>query len=70
MSSAKQLGASSIYRDENIANYLRKFTSSYLELLGWTVFQALCLKRVPANVRQQALLIDLDYSDNTDPRRR
>ena len=47
-----------------MVKHLRKFTSAHQELLNWAVFQALQLKRVPANVRQQALIIELDYHPN------
>jgi len=40
---------------------LRKFISAHTALLGWAGFQALQLKRVPANVRQKALLVELTY---------
>lgn len=49
------------YADENLAKGLRKFTSAHTALLGWAGFQALQLKRIPANVRQNALLIELSY---------
>lgn len=57
------------YQDENIAKSLRKFTSMHSALLGWAGFQALRLKRVPANVRQQALLVELSYNPRADSRR-
>jgi hypothetical protein len=63
MSSAKQQPAGGQY-DENVVKHLRKFTSAHEELLNWVVFQALQLKRVPANVRQQALIVELDYHPN------
>ncbi|KAF8635068.1 hypothetical protein AX15_000559 [Amanita polypyramis BW_CC] len=47
--------------DPNLAKNLRKFTSAHADLLGWAGFQALQLKRIPANVRQNALLIELRY---------
>lgn len=56
--------------NEDIVKGLRKFTSAHSILLGWAGFQALQLKRVPANVRQQALLIDLNYHPSTDSLRR
>ncbi|KAK2459907.1 hypothetical protein APHAL10511_008107 [Amanita phalloides] len=46
---------------ENLAKHLRKFTSAHSDLLGWAGFQALQLKRVPAHIRQKALLIELEY---------
>lgn len=56
--------------DENLAKSLRKFTSFHSTLLGWAGFQALQLKRLPANVRQQALLIELSCTNHSDPNRR
>jgi hypothetical protein len=58
------------YPDENVARNLRKFTSAHNALLGWAGFQALQLKRVPANVRQNALLIELNYRDHPESHRR
>src|ERR1700722_13257497 len=55
-----------MYGEGNLAKYLRKFTSAHSQLLGWAGFQALRLKRVPANVRQQALLVELGYNDAQD----
>lgn len=52
------------YPDENLAKCLRKFTSAHTDLLGWAGFQALQLKRLPANVRQNALLIELSFHNN------
>jgi hypothetical protein len=48
----------------SVVKHLRKFTSAHQELLNWAVFQALQLKRVPANIRQQALIVELDYHPN------
>ncbi|KAG5645092.1 hypothetical protein DXG03_006906 [Asterophora parasitica] len=59
ISSVKQ--ASSAFADENLYKGLRKFLSAHSALLGWAGFQALQLKRIPANVRQNALLIELSY---------
>lgn len=57
--------------DENLVKGLRKFTSMHANLLGWAGFQALQLKRVPANVRQSALLVELSYRpSSSDPNRR
>lgn len=55
---------------EDIVKGLRKFTSAHSTLLGWAGFQALQLKRVPANVRQQALLIELSFRPSSDSLRR
>ena len=63
MSTAKQQPMGGQY-DENVVKNLRKFTSAHQELLNWAVFQALQLKRVPANIRQQALIVELDYHPN------
>lgn len=63
LSAAKQQPVGGNY-DESVVKHLRKFTSAHQELLNWVVFQALQLKRVPANVRQQALIIELDYNPN------
>ena len=69
-SSAKQsvIGSGSV--DENLVKNLRKFTSMHANLLGWAGFQALQLKRMPANIRQHALLVELSYQPNTDSLRR
>lgn len=60
------------YPDDGLAKHLRKFTSAHQNLLNWAGFQALQLKRVPANVRSQALLVELDYrnSSSSDSLRR
>ena len=47
--------------DENLVKHLRKFVSSYNQLLAWAGFQALQLKRMPSNIRQNAFLIELSY---------
>ena len=72
-SSTRPSSSSSASQDNSsLAKTLRKFTSAHADLLGWAGFQALQLKRVPANVRQNALLIDLRYSspDADPPHRR
>ncbi len=56
--------------NEDIVKGLRKFTSAHSTLLGWAGFQALQLKRMPANVRQHALLIDLNYRQSSDSLRK
>lgn len=58
------------FGDENLAKSLRNFASAHTTLLGWAGFQALQLKRVPANVRQSALLVELDYHNHSEPHRR
>jgi len=70
LASAKQQAVGSGYADENLAKNLRKFTSLHSNLLGWAGFQALQLKRMPTNIRQQALLIELTCTNNADPNRR
>ncbi|CAA7271436.1 unnamed protein product [Cyclocybe aegerita] len=67
---ATAAGAHTGYADENLARCLRKFTSAHNALLGWAGFQALQLKRVPANVRQNALLIELSYHNHVESHRR
>jgi hypothetical protein len=57
------------YPDENIAKLLRRFTSQHTTLLGWAGFQALQLRRVPSNVRQSALLIEVTPRPSSDPHR-
>lgn len=56
--------------DEDVVKGLRKFTSAHSTLLGWAGFQALQLKRVPSNIRQQALLVELNYRPSSDSLRR
>ncbi|KAI0052352.1 hypothetical protein FA95DRAFT_1386699 [Auriscalpium vulgare] len=69
VSAAKQQPISAEYPDENLAKQLRRFTSLHAALLGWAGFQALQLKRLPANVRQNALLIELSYRPTSDSHR-
>ena len=66
LSSAKQQPVSSAYPDENLVKYLRKFTSTHSSLLGWAGFQALQLKRMPSNIRQNCLLIELAYNPHAE----
>ena len=47
--------------DEALVKGLRKFVSAHSSLLSWAGFQALQLKRVPSNIRQNALLVELSY---------
>jgi hypothetical protein len=69
IASTKQPSAA--YPDQDLAKQLRKFTSAHQSLLNWSGFQALQLKRVPANVRSHALLIELDFNAaSSDPLRR
>ncbi|KAF7289651.1 MYND-type domain-containing protein [Mycena chlorophos] len=58
------------YAGDNIAKSLRKFTSAHATLFGWAGFQALQLKRLPSNIRQNALLIELSPTNNTESHRR
>ncbi|TFK31740.1 hypothetical protein BDQ12DRAFT_729303 [Crucibulum laeve] len=69
VNAAKLSAASSGYADENLAKYLRNFTSTHTALLGWAGFQAFQLKRVPANVRQSALLVELSYQGGDSHRK-
>ncbi|KAI0278927.1 hypothetical protein BGY98DRAFT_971218 [Russula aff. rugulosa BPL654] len=69
VAATKQQPNSADYPDENIAKLLRRFTSQHTALLGWAGFQALQLKRVPSNVRQSALLIELTPRPSSDPNR-
>ncbi|KAJ6543201.1 hypothetical protein DFH09DRAFT_1249383 [Mycena vulgaris] len=55
---------------ENVTKSLRKFTSAHTRLLGWAGFQALQLKRNPANVHQNALLVELTPTGHSDSHRR
>ncbi|KAJ7157645.1 hypothetical protein C8R43DRAFT_997222 [Mycena crocata] len=68
VAAAKQPGAG--YGSENVAKSLRKFTSAHAGLLGWAGFQALQLKRIPANVRQNALLVELAPTGHAESHRR
>ncbi|TFK27897.1 hypothetical protein FA15DRAFT_585437 [Coprinopsis marcescibilis] len=54
----------------DITKTLRKFTSAHSALLGWAGFQALQLKRIPSNVRRNALLLELSYRDHAEWLRR
>ncbi|KAF8896022.1 hypothetical protein BD779DRAFT_1493488 [Infundibulicybe gibba] len=58
ISGAKQHSLSA-FPDENIAKNLRQFTSDQRRSL-----------RVPSNVRQSALLVELSYRNHPEPRRR
>lgn len=69
VAATKQQPISTDYPDENVAKLLRRFTSQHTSLLGWAGFQALKLKRVPSNVRQSALLIELTPRPSSDPNR-
>ncbi len=69
VAATKQQPISADYPDENVAKLLRRFTSQHTALLGWAGFQALQLKRVPSNIRQSALLIELSPRPSSDPNR-
>lgn len=47
--------------DEGLVKGLRKFCSGHASLIGWSGVQALQLKRVPSNIRQNIFLIELTY---------
>ncbi|KAI0750074.1 hypothetical protein C8Q80DRAFT_1166016 [Daedaleopsis nitida] len=67
ISSAKQqLGSTMV--DEGLVKSLRKFVSTHNTLLSWAGFQALQLKRIPSNVRQNALLVELSYRPSSPSR--
>ncbi|EJD07162.1 uncharacterized protein FOMMEDRAFT_17627 [Fomitiporia mediterranea MF3/22] len=70
LESAKHDTVANAYSEENIAKNLRKFVSAHQMLLSWSAFQALQLRRVPANIRSLALHIDLQYRNHADPARR
>ncbi|RXW18947.1 hypothetical protein EST38_g6908 [Candolleomyces aberdarensis] len=70
VSKAGSVAPTAGYADEHLAKNLRKFASAHTTLLGWAGFQALQLKRVPANVRQNALLVELSYHDHMESHRR
>lgn len=59
VAASKQQPLSEAYPDENLAKLLRRFASLHTSLLGWVGFQALQLRRVPANARNNALLVEL-----------
>lgn len=56
--------------EEQLAKHLRKFVSGHQMLLSWSAFQALQLRRIPANIRTMALHVDLEYRPHADPARR
>ncbi|KAJ7168661.1 hypothetical protein C8R46DRAFT_1350258 [Mycena filopes] len=70
VAAVKQPSAAAAYGGENVAKSLRKFTSAHAALLGWAGFQALQLKRIPANVRQNALLVELTPTAHAESHRR
>ncbi|EEB92301.1 hypothetical protein MPER_09213, partial [Moniliophthora perniciosa FA553] len=65
-----KIAAAYVSPDENVARNLRKFTSAHTTLLGWAGFQALQLKRVPSNIRQNALLVELSPQNHPESHRR
>ncbi|ESK85093.1 hypothetical protein Moror_3640 [Moniliophthora roreri MCA 2997] len=68
--SAKFAADYAVSPDENVAKNLRKFTSAHASLLAWAGFQALQLRRVPSNIRQHALLIELTPQSHHESHRR
>lgn len=72
LSSAKHdnVSAGDALSEEVIAKNLRKFVSAHQTLLNWAAFQALQLRRVPANIRSLALHVELQYRNHPDPARR
>ncbi|KAL4262071.1 MUB1/samB family protein [Pleurotus pulmonarius] len=50
---------------EETVKSLRKYTSTHTALLGWAGFQALRLKKVPANIRHSVLVINLTRSHSS-----
>lgn len=50
---------------EETVKALRKYTSTHTALLGWAGFQALRLKKVPANIRHSVLVINLTQSSQS-----
>ena len=68
--SAQKQSAMGAGFDEDVVKGLRKFTSAHQTLLSWAGFQAMQLKRMPSNIRQQALLIELNYRSSSDSLRR
>lgn len=56
--------------DETLAKNLRKFVSAHQTLLSWSVFQALQLRRLPANIRSHALHVEVQYRNHADSARR
>jgi hypothetical protein len=68
---AAQLKQHSAYaQSDDLLKNLRKFTSAHSSLLGWAGFQALQLKRLPANVRLHALLVELSPHNHAESHRR
>ncbi|KAJ3865598.1 hypothetical protein EV359DRAFT_63016 [Lentinula novae-zelandiae] len=70
IASIKQQAVGGFSNDENIAKNLRKFCSAHTSLLCWVGFQALQLKRVPSNIRQHVLVIDLAPHSHPEGHRR
>ncbi|THH03134.1 hypothetical protein EW145_g6502 [Phellinidium pouzarii] len=70
IAAAKHESVSSAMSEDALAKNLRKFCSAHQTLLNWSVFQALQLRRVPANIRTMALHVDLKYRNHTDSARR
>ncbi|KAJ6558358.1 hypothetical protein B0H19DRAFT_946954 [Mycena capillaripes] len=67
---ANQLAALAPSGHDPDTQSLREFVSAHAVLLGWAGFQALQLKRIPANVRHNALLVELNSTANIEWHRR
>ena len=50
-----------VHRDENIVKSLYTFASAHNALLTWVGYQALQIKRLPANARQNAVLVEVSH---------
>lgn len=66
----KTHSAPSMGSEENIAKNLRKFTSAHTSLLSWAGFQALRLRRVPANIRQKLFCVEVEPRGHVESHRR
>jgi len=56
------------YPSDQLPKYLRKFCSHHASLLAWVAYQALELRRMPANIRSKSLLIEIEF-DPSAPQR-
>jgi len=61
---AQALTSPESYPTPNLAKYMRKFCSHHATLLAWIAYQALELRRMPANIRHKSLLIEIAYDTN------
>ncbi|KXN87281.1 hypothetical protein AN958_09013 [Leucoagaricus sp. SymC.cos] len=57
------------YGDPQLAMKLREFLSVHNQLLNWTGFQALEVRRNPSNIRYKVLCIDLEYRPHREAHR-